>query len=145
MTIRGLAKQLGKTPVTVYRRLNANGVNVETLRNEHGDLTDEGVRLIASLFDGATALHEDAQSEYQSVSRETVHGDTSAQVEIAVLRERLKAAEDAIQALTAERDGLRVERDRLLSMLETAQKQQQQLLTAGDQRRGVLSWFRRKG
>ena len=148
MTIRGLAEQLGVKPITVYRRLSANGVDVATLRNAHKDLTDEGVRVIAALFDGASALHDGSSDANQPASgvanHATVQGDMAAQVEIAVLKEKLRAAEEQAEGLRAERDRLQAQVDALMAMLATEQQQRQLLLTDG-QRRGLFAWLRRKG
>ena len=148
MTLRAIAATLGVQPVTVYRRLKANGIDVATLRDSNGNITTEGASLIASMFDGVpddTAIQAAISETSQGVAGETSQADIALQVTAAVTAAKLEAAEDRIKALETEVDRLRGERDRLLTMLETEQRQRQQLLTDGRQRRGIFSFFFRGG
>lgn len=145
MTMRAIAAELGISMPTLYRKLKAEGVDLASLRDNNGGITAAGASLIASLFDSSVsdtavqaALHGRVNDVRQDVSLDTLPSKTALQVEAAILRERLTAAEDRLQAVTAECDRLRGERDRLLSMLEAEQRQRQLLLTDGRQRRGGL-------
>jgi FtsZ-binding cell division protein ZapB len=67
-----------------------------------------------------------------------------AEVEAAVLRAKLDAAEDTVARLDAECERLRGQVDTLTAMLQAEQQQRQRLLMDGQQRRGGLfGWFRR--
>ena len=151
MTMRGIAAEMGVSMPTLYRRLKAENIDLATLRDDSGGITPAGASLIASLFDTSAsdtaiqnALHERVSDVCQVVSPDTLRDDTPIQLETAILRERVRGLEDTVQRLTADCDRLRAERDRLLTMLEAEQRQRQQLLTDGHQRRGGLfGWFRR--
>ena len=151
MTMRAIAAELGVSMPTLYRRLKAEGIDLATLRDDSGGITTAGASLIASLFDSSdsdtaiqAALHGCVDDARQDVSFDTLPSDTALQVEVAILRERLTAAEEKLQAMTDECDRLRGERDRLLALLEGEQRQRQLLLTDGHQRRGGLfGWLRR--
>lgn len=146
MTLRAIAESLGVTPVTVYRRLKNHGVNVGSLRNADGEITTEGAGIIASLFDATpddAAVQERISTASQSVTVETSQADTAVQMEAAVLRVKLEAAEATVQRLETECDRLRAERDRLLTLLEQEQAQRVRLLEDGGRRRGWFAWLRR--
>lgn len=141
MTIVEMAKQLGVSTMTIYRRMKREGLNVADYRDSTtNELTSDGVAVIGSLFT-ATAPHEHDKTHTTSTQPDT----QPVNVEAAVLRVKLEAAEATVARLETECERLRAERDRLLNMLETEQRQRQQLLTDGNQRRGGLfGWLRRR-
>lgn len=144
MTLTEIAKGLGVSPMTVYRRLGKAGLNIADLRDEGtGEITAEGVAVIGSLFDATgqqTAQQTDATRTQPAAQPDT----QPAEVEAAVLRVKLEASEATVKRLEDEVQRLRGECDRLVSMLEVEQRQRQQLLTDGRQRRGGLfGWLRK--
>lgn len=147
MTVREVATELGVSVPTLYRRLKAEGIDIKGLRDgDTGALTAEGASIIAALFSGSgddKAVRDIIGGASQSVAHDTACDDTALQVEAAVLRVRLEAAEAEAGRLRAEVDSLRAERDRLLTLLEGEQRQRVQLLEDGKRRRGWFSWFRR--
>ena len=139
-----MAKELNVSAMTVYRRMKRAGVDVAELRDDAtGELTSEGVAVIGSLFD-ATG-QQAAQQADATRTQPAAQPDTQpAEVEAAVLRVKLEASEATVQRLEDEVQRLRGECDRLVSMLEVEQRQRQQLLTDGRQRRvGLFGWLRR--
>ena len=144
MTITGMAKELNVSAMTVYRRMKRAGVNVTELRDDAtGELTSEGVAVIGSLFD-ATGQQAAQQADAPRTQPAAQPDTQPAEVEAAVLRVKLEASEATVQRLEDEVQRLRGECDRLVSMLEVEQRQRQQLLTDGQQRRGGLfGWLRR--
>lgn len=144
MTLTEIAKQLNTSTMTVYRRLSKAGVRIADLRDTMtGELTAEGVAVIGSLFD-ATAQQTAQQADATRTQPAVPHVTQPAEVEAAVLRVKLEASEAAVQRLEDEVQRLRGECDRLVAMLEVEQRQRQQLLTDGRQRRGGLfSWLLR--
>lgn len=150
VTLRAIAETLGVKPVTVYRRLKAKGIGVETLRDAEGNITTEGAAIIASMFDGSpddTAIQERIKGAYQSVSDETLQSETALQTEAAVLRERCRGLEATVDRLDAECARLRAEVSTLTGMLQAEQAQRALLLGDGNQRRGhgLFAWFRGRG
>lgn len=144
MTLTDVAKELNTTTMTIYRRLKRAGVNVADLRDDvTGELTAEGVSVIGGLFDatGANiASHPDATRIQPDAQPDAQHVD----VEAAVLRVKLEAAEDKLAMVTAERDRLLERVDTLTAMLQAEQAQRVRLLEDGHhQRRGFWSWFKR--
>lgn len=148
MTMRAIADELGISIPTLYRRLKAEGVNVADLRDEKtGKVTPAGAAVIADIFRGSTdnkAIQEIINGDSQSVASNTAGQDADATVRAAVCAAKLEAAEATITRLEDELTRLRDERDKLLTMLETEQRQRVQLLTDGNARRGGLfAWLRR--
>lgn len=138
MTVQEVAAKLGVAPVTIYRRLRKRGIEPDTLR-AGGELTEEGAAVIASLFDD---VHVQGKQALHGVSDDTLQDDAS--VRVHVLEAKLEAAEARVADLLEERTRLQAEVSSLLGMLRTEQEGRQQLLTDGNQRRGLLSWLRRR-
>lgn len=165
MTLREIAAELGVSPMTVYRRLRDNAIQIETLRDGKNGITAEGASIIANLFRSAT---DDATRRAMSevLERSPAEGaetvtNTGGEVAGGADRETLERAEhraelaevrygfllERVQGLEMEIERLRGERDRLLAMLEAEQRQR--LLTDGQdggdghRRRGLFGWFRR--
>lgn len=138
MTITGMAKELNVSAMTVYRRMKRAGVNVTELRDDAtGELTSEGVAVIGNLFSttGTTTTTTGSATQPQP----------AADVEAAVLRAKLDAAEDTVARLDAECERLRQQVDTLTAMLQAEQQQRMRLLPDGQQRRGggLFGWLRR--
>ena len=136
MTLTDLARELGTTTMTIYRRLKRNGVNIDDLRDSStGELTNVGVSTIAALFDrtGVTPAQPAAQ---QSATLDTQQDTTpTTQLDVAVLQAQLDGARALIEQLTGERDELRRQLGAALAALATEQADRQQerrLLTQGD-------------
>lgn len=148
MTMRAIAEQLGVSIPTLYRKLKTEGVKVSELRDDKtGKVTPAGAAIIADLFRGSednTAIQDVLNGVSQTVTHETALQDGDETLTVAVLRERIAGVEERLSMMTAERDRLRSECDRLMSLLEAEQRQRQQLLTDG-RGRGLLGWFRRRG
>lgn len=142
MTLAEMARQLNTTTMTIYRRLHKAGLKIADMRDaDTGEITAEGMAVIGGLFTttGATT------TTTTRTQPTTQHDAQPADVEAAVLRERCKALEDTVQRLDAECERLRVERDKLLTMLESEQQARTLLLTDGRQRRGLFGWFKSRG
>lgn len=134
-----MAKQLNVTTMTIYRRLEKNGLNIADLRDsDKGPLTSEGVAIIASLFDTTTpqtALTGDAtptQPGYNPAGNVGTTGPSDDST--AVLRAKLDGANALIEQLTGERDALREQLAAAQAALAAEQADRQaerRLLTGG--------------
>lgn len=121
MTLKEYAASIGVSVQAVYKRLKANGLNLDVLRDkETGHLTDEGLKEVEKLFNLDSTKGEDL---------------TRLKMEV----ERLKTL---VETITAERDRLLEERDKLLLLqLETLKKIPQALPAPEDKK---TWWFWRK-
>lgn len=136
MTITGMAKQLGVSTMTVYRRAKKKGVVLDDLRdNETGELTAAGVAVIASLFDATTpqtALTDDATQTQPGYNGDA---QTASQAACELLQARLDGANAVIEQITSERDDLRRQVAALTAALQAEQADrasERRLLTGGD-------------
>lgn len=152
-----MAKQLGVSTMTIYRRCEKNGVNVDDLRDgPRGPLTSDGVSIIASMFDTTTpqtALADDATQTSQDMShttQDTSQGPGAASA--AVLQAKLDGMVALVDQLTGERDELRRQLAAAQAALAAEQADRQaerRLLTGGDEvqhtqpRRRWWGWWRR--
>lgn len=157
MTITGMAKALDVSPMTIYRRLKRNGVNIDDLRDEKtGELTTAGASVIASMFPNASVttggqdVPQVATADvFQDATGATggddpTTGGVDGQV-AAVLRARLEGAQALIEQLTGERDELRRQLAAATAALEREQddrRQERLMLTDGDGQ-GRRGWFAR--
>mgnify|MGYP002517442215 CR=1 FL=1 len=142
--MKEVARSLGVSTMTLYRRLGKAGLKIEALRDENGVLTAEGVATIGQLFAETSVPQTEATESVTSSQQVSQQVTQPAEVELAVLRVRLETATETIERLTEERDKLREENSRLLTLLEGEQMQRQQLLTDGGRRHGgLLAWLRR--
>lgn len=112
MTITALARQLGCSTMTIYRRCEKNGIVVGDYRDgPNGEVSAEGVAVIAALFDTTgpqTAFTGDAtqlQPDYNDDAQTTSQGPGAASA--AILQAKLDGAVALIEQLTSERDELR--------------------------------------
>ena len=151
-----MAKQLNVTTMTIYRRLEKNGLNIADLRDgDKGPLTSEGVAIIASLFDTTTpqtALTGDAtptQPGYNPAGSVGITGPSDDST--AVLRAKLDGMTALVEQLTGERDALREQLAAAQAALaaEQADRQAERRLLTGDtgeaarSRRRWWPWARR--
>jgi len=131
MTVTGIAKQLGGSSMTIYRRLEKNGVAIADLRNEDGELTAAGASLIASYFDGATgvtcatdAAQQDATGEAQRDTTDVTGGaDARTMADTVTLRVQ-------VAAQAAQIDGLNALVEQLREQLRAEQAQREELSSA---------------
>lgn len=157
MTITSMAKQLGVSTMTIYRRCKRNGVAIDELRDgATGELTAAGVSVIASMFDATTpqvagtgdaaCAPQGCNDDAQTVSQ----GDLA--VQVAALTATVDGLRGLVDQLTGERDELRRQVTALTAALEREQADRQaerRLLTAGDggeagqPRRWRWPWARR--
>jgi hypothetical protein len=149
VTLAEMARQLNTSTMTIYRRLDKAGLKIADMRDaDTGEITAEGMAVIGGLFTTTGATQPTTVTTTNGTTRTqptTQHDAQPADVEAAVLRERCKALEDTVQRLDAECERLRVERDKLLAMLESEQQARTLLLTDGRQRRGLFGWFKSRG
>ena len=147
--------------MTIYRRCKKRGVLLDDLRDtDTGELTAEGVSMIAALFDVTTpqmAITDDAtrtSQGYDSDTQTASHGASTASmaVRVAELTATVDGQRVLIEQLTSERDELRRQVAALTAALEREQTDRQaerRLLTAGDSgeaaqpRRRWWPWGRR--
>jgi len=141
VTVTGIAKALNVSPMTIYRRLKKNGVNVDELRDDvTGELTAAGASIIASMFPNASVTADEnnvpqvATGDSQQTATDgddDVTGNVSTVA--AVLQARLDGANALIEQLTGERDELRRQLAAATAALEREQddrRQERLLLTA---------------
>lgn len=155
-----MAKQLNVTTMTIYRRLEKNGLNIADLRDgDKGPLTSEGVAIIASLFDtttpqtaltgDTTRTPQDNNSDAQTASQGASTADMA--VQVAALTATVDGLRGMVEQLTGERDELRRQVAALTAALQREQDDRQaerRLLTgdvgeAGQPRRWRWPWARR--
>jgi len=138
VTITALARQFGCSTMTVYRRCEKNGIVVGDYRDgPNGELTAEGVAVIAALFDttspqmavtdDATQMQPGPTGDAQTTSQGPVDAST------AVLQARLDGATALIEQLQGERDELRRQLAAAQAALaaEIADRQQERRLLTG--------------
>lgn len=134
MTITAMARQLGVSTMTIYRRCKKNGVNLDDLRGEAtGELSAAGVAVIASLFDATTPQMAFTDDATQMPQDNNSDAQTALQAACDVLQARLDGANAMIEQLTGERDELRRQVAALQAALaaEQADRQAERLLLTG--------------
>lgn len=118
MTIDGFCLECGISRPTVYRRLKAAGINPASLRDKHGEITTEGLQVLAGITDNVRrqsrtgveiqdiqcASVEDSpvsQTDADCKSRidELMQENESLKTEIQSLQERLTEANSKLIAL----------------------------------------------
>ena len=150
MTVVNLARQLGVSTMTIYRRAKKRGIVLNELRDDlTGELTAEGVATLAALFDATGAemtATRDATRPAQGCNTETQWGDVGG---AAVLQARLDGAMALIEQRTSERDDLRRQVEALAAALaaalatEQADRQDERRLLTGRGRGWRWPWARR--
>lgn len=134
MTLKALAAEMGVSVMTVYRRASRAGVRVQDLRGEDGELTSEGVALLASMFDSTTPTTDGATDSTTPAAHEahTEHNE----VEVARLEAEVAGLRRLVDVLEAEVADLR----QRLDMAEQERRARDQLLLTGG---GFRGWWRR--
>lgn len=155
MTIKGIADELGTTSVTIYRRLKRAGIQIATLRDDNGDITQSGASTIANLFrerdadvqraiDAGRADRSEAEGLIDDDRNRLQREAASAETRAVIAETRLEFALERVKALESDLEHTRLECSRLLALLEAEQQQRQRLLTDGhQQRRGLFRRLRR--
>ena len=131
MTITAMAKQFGVSTVTVYRRLQAKGVNLDDLRDGK-ELSQYGQQVIASLFDGTQPITDSVSGMEQGNVTETELAEMA--VKVASLSAQVNGLQALVAQLEGERDALREQLATVTAALEREQTDRQQerlLLTDG--------------
>lgn len=133
VTLKQLAEELSVSTMTLYRRASRAGVRVQDLRGEDGELTSEGVALLASMFDSTTPTTEGATDSTTPAAHEahTEHNE----VEVA----RLEAEVAGLRRLVDVLEGQVADLRQRLDMAEQERRQRDQLLLPG----GFRGWWRR--
>lgn len=52
MNMTEYAKQMGTSKTTIYRKISDAGIDISTLRDDSGNISDEGFAILSSLLDG---------------------------------------------------------------------------------------------
>ena len=115
MTLKAIADELGTTTMTIYRRLERSGLTIKELRDdETGEITMDGVGIIASLFknttttesnDAAQQLLTDVLNSNRTGATGSTDNTTAAQV--AALTATVDGLNRLVEQLESERDELR--------------------------------------
>lgn len=134
MTLKQLAGELHVSVMTVYRRAERAGVRVQDLRGDDGELTSEGVALLASMFDSTTPTTEGATDSTTPAAHEA-HTEHNA-VEVARLEAEVAGLRRLVDTLEAQVADLRSR----LDASEAERRGQSQLLLTGG---GFRGWWRR--
>lgn len=145
MNVTQLAKHLGISKPTLYKRVKDAGLQLDDLRDKAtGELTAQGAGVISALFDDKTPAPTEASkaSQYKHL--------TQVDAEILVLRAQLAEAEKRIDLLTSILAAREAELQRMTTDLEAWRAKAQEvdvkqlLLTtaAATRRRGLFDAIR---
>ena len=148
MNITEYAKQMGTTRTTLYKKINAAGISIDTLRDENGDISDSGLSILSSLLDGTQTKRKPQTNINTSETPANLDLQfTALQAELDVMRELLdqeKARNAALQQTINELHQQAAERERKHAdeLREILQRQQaiaeRQLLTGQTDGRGLF-------
>jgi len=145
MTVSEMAARLNVSKSTIYRRLKQNGVEIDDLRDAGGQLTTDGMNMIAALFDATASdvSRDDAATSHATASA-TRENDPA--LTIAVLEARLEAATDTITRLEADNDDLKRQLAAAMDALarEQADRQHERLLLTDPAASGRRDGFFRR-
>lgn len=109
MNITEYAKQMGTSKTTLYRKIGDAGIDVSTLRDANGQITDDGLTTLSALLDGTLQRRIASRTVDGMDDRVTLLG------KIDVLERQLdekQAALDAANARIAELQQQAAERER---------------------------------
>lgn len=121
MTIKQMAVQLDVSPQAIYQKLKKNNIEVYSLTDKKTkDLTGEGEVIINKLFSADPAEIKPSKQSVIDGLQEQVQ---SLRTENAVLIERVKALEEQVSTLKADKESL-------TAALEKAQDLHQRTLAA---------------
>lgn len=122
MTLKEFAASVGVSVQAVYKRLKANGLNLDQLRDkETGHFTDEGLKAVEKIFS-------------QNSTKST---------EVDKLKTEVERLKTQVEMLTNERDHLREENRALLVLQQETLRRIPAALPAPEKKRG-FPWFSRK-
>lgn len=113
MTITEYAKQMGISRATLYNKAKAAGVDLSSLRDNDGALTDEALSELSGLLDGTL------QRKRQDA---LLQGDTDPET-IAVLQRRIVELTDELTRERTRADGLQAQINSMLQ--QTADRERQ--------------------
>ena len=121
MTIKQMATKLGVSPQAIYQKLKKNNIEVYSLTDKKTkDLTGEGEFIITKLFSSDPAEIKPSKQSVIDGLQEQVQ---TLRTENAVLVERVKALEEQVSTLKADKESLS-------AALEKAQDLHQRTLAA---------------
>ena len=150
MNLTQYAKTMGTSKTTLYRKITDAGIDVSTLRNADGQLTDEGLSTLAALLDGTSTRRPISRAVDVPESTET---PVNLAGKIAELERQLDETRDALNAANARIMELQAqaaerEREHADAWRQFSERQQQieaqRMLTAqaGTNGRGFLGRLR---
>ena len=144
MNITGMAKHLGTSKPTLYKRVKDAGLNLDELRDKDtGELTEKGYSAIAALFDDKTPVLTEAKRGHAEKNPVFTDEFAESQAEIAVLQREVELLREMLAAKDAE---LKRAEDTVAAWRQMAERAQeaQLLLTASadTKRRGLMEAIR---
>lgn len=131
MTINEVAQRFGVSHQAVYKRIKANGLKLETLKDKKtGQLTPEGEAAVLDLF----PQNEAPPPVATEVERLTT--------EVEKLRNQVESLDNQLKIITEERDFLRttLEHSQQLQAATLAKLPTPQLLPSGEGNRFRRAW-----
>lgn len=141
MNVTQLAKHLGISKPTLYKRVKDAGLQLDDLRNtQTGELTQHGVESISALFDDNVQPRKDVKPTPHNAEMLVLRGQVeAAQRENDLLREMLAAKDAELQRMTAEVQRMAVDLEAWRTKAQEIDVQQLLLATAAaPRRRGLL-------
>lgn len=148
MTIQSAAELYGISKQAIYQRLKSKGIDIRQLKTKAGDLTEEGERILAELFDHSTAASEGEQTKSPSRQEPKKQDDTlllQAQEEVRRLTALVESLQKDVDQLTKLNQILSEDKERLHRALDQSQQLQamtmRMLPPAPAERQGVFSWL----
>ena len=140
MTIREIAQQHGISPQALYKKLKQAGINLATLKDGSGKLSEAGVQKVLEVLEPAAAAPPPA-ADSEEVNRLTT--------EVEKLKTEVDRLTTQVDALTSERDYLRtaLEREQALNglALQRIALPAPEESTGGKSRLNVFTrWFKKK-
>ena len=146
MKITELARVLGVSTPTIYRRLKAENLSLDELR-DGGELTQHGQQVIAALFDGTSQSEKrNASDTLHEPLRDTLQHDTPLQVENASLRAQVDGLRAQVELLQGQVNDYRRQLEQVTAALQAEQSDRQSeraLLTAAPSQRHWWQWWRK--
>ena len=146
MTIQEIAKKHGISAQAAYKRLKKAGIDIASLKDGSGKLTEEGVRKVLEVFPDDAPETERLKAELNRLTTE-VEKLTTDNNQLSTEVERLKADNNRlttqVEMMTGERDNLRtaLEREQALTGL-ALQKIALPALEDSTRHKPGLKWFK---